>query len=224
MLTSSRLSRTHLVVIVLVVLVLGFLFTIQVRSQAVAERYLEQQDNVSLGLLITGLSQANNRLVLQRVDLSSQQARLSADAGGNSTVPSSLADELNQLKVINGDVAVHGPGVQLLIGFRLQAFELQDLGNVFRQISAEAMTVNGHRVTARTSFTDKGNGVLADGTELSAPYTIAMIGDPTALAAGAQEIVAQLKPRGAVTLQQVPTLHITALAPTRPVIYSTYSR
>ena len=222
--SSAGLSRTHLVVILLVVLVLGFLFTIQVRSQAVAEQYLEQQDNVSLGLLITGLSQANNRLVLARVDLAEQQQRLTQDVQSKSTEPPSLSQELNQLQVVNGNVPVSGPGVQLQIGFKLQAFELQDLANVLRQLGAEAIAINGRRVTARTAFVDSGGHVEVDEEAISAPFTVSAIGDPTALGAGGQDIVAQLKPRGAVTLQQIPTIRIAAVVAQRPVVYGSFSR
>ena len=220
---SLRVPRTQLLVILLVVGVLGFLFTIQVRSQATAERYLEQQDNTTLGLLITGLSQANNRLVLARVDLAGQQQRLTADVNSRATEPASLTQELQQLQVANGAVPVHGPGIQLTIGFRLQAFELEDLANLLRQISAEALTINGKRITARTAFADRGNQVTIDSELTSAPFTFAVIGDPTALSTGSQDIVAQLKPRGSVELQQIPTVQISAVAPERPVVYSSFS-
>ena len=220
--SESRLTRTQLAAILVVVLVLGLLFTIQVRSEANAQRYLDQQDNVTLGLLITGLSQANNRLLLARVDLAQQEQQLQADLSGHDQHAPALRRELTQLQIVNGLVPVHGPGVQLTIGFKLQSFELEDLSNAFRQLGTEALSINGHRVTARTAFGDKGGQATIDGGAVTAPFTVLAIGDPAELSSGAQEILASLKPRGRVSLQQLATVHINALAPERPAVYSTF--
>ena len=46
---------------------------------------------------------------------------------------------------------------------------------------AEAMTVQGVRVTDRTVIRCIGNVILVDGTSFSPPYVIQAIGDPAAL-------------------------------------------
>ena len=78
-------AASLLAAILVVVAVLGFLFAVQVRSEATAQQYLSSQDNVTLGLLITGLSQANNRLVLARVELSNQAGLLKSVGFKSST-------------------------------------------------------------------------------------------------------------------------------------------
>ena len=222
MLASERLPRSQLTAILVIVAVLGFLFAVQVRSQASAQQYLSGQDDVTLGLLINGLSQSNSRLLLARVDLSDQAAKLQTDLSSASGSPDALRQELLRLQVVNGAVPVHGPGIELTVGFNLHAFDLQDLTNILRQIGAEAVSVGGRRVVARTVIAEANGKLLIDGTPVSAPLRVDAIGDPQALADGAQSIVASLSPRGSVGLLQVPDLHIAAVAPDRPVVYSSF--
>lgn len=205
-----------------VVAALGFLMAVQVRSQARAQSYLDTQDNVTLGLLITGLSQANNRLLLARIDLAQQEDRLNADISGNNPSAPALQQDLGRLQVVNGAVPVHGPGVEMTIGVNLQPFELSDTTNALRELGAEAVSINGHRVIARTVFEQKNGKTLVDGQVIAAPYTILAIGDPSALATGAQSILGTYMPRGPVGEVQLPDVHVTAVVPDRPVIYSTY--
>jgi uncharacterized protein YlxW (UPF0749 family) len=220
--SNGRVPRTQLVASVAVVVLLGFLFTVQVRSAATAQRYLDQQDGVTLGLLITGLSQANNRLVLQRVDLSQREQRLAQDLASPAPDAPALKQELSRLQIVNGTLPVHGPGVQLTVGFKLQSFEMQDLTNAFRQLGTEALSINGRRITARTVFADRNGDLAIDGGRVQAPYTVLAIGDPTAISIGAQDLVASLQPRGTVSLQQLAGVHITATAPERPIVYSSF--
>jgi uncharacterized protein YlxW (UPF0749 family) len=216
------LPRTQLAAILLVVAALGFLLAVQVRSQARAQSYLDTQDNVTLGLLITGLSQANNRLLLARFDLAQQEDRLSADISGNNPSAPALQQDLARLQVVNGVVPVHGPGVEMTIGINLQPFELSDTANALRELGAEAISINGYRVIARTVFELKNGKMLVDGHVLSAPYKILAIGEPSSLSTGVQSILGTYMSRGPAGQVQLPDVHISAVVPDRPVIYSTY--
>ncbi len=224
MLGSSRMTRTQLALFLVTVLVLGFFFSVQVRSQAAADRLLSGQDNVTLGLLITGLAQSNQRLIEARGDLSLEEQRLADSASSPNKASQELQQQLSQLKVVNGTVPVHGPGVQLKVSFKMQAFELQDLSNALRQLGAEALSANGHRLTARTVIGESSGAVVIDGQALSAPYDLLAIGDPAQMASGAGQLVTQLRSRGQVVLDQVSDLHITGVVPDRPQVYSTFEQ
>jgi uncharacterized protein YlxW (UPF0749 family) len=61
--------------------------------------------------------------------------------------------------------------------------DLLDAVQELRGAQAEAMQVQGAdgtavRVVAATSFLDRDDGVVVDGTRLTGPYTIVVIGDP----------------------------------------------
>jgi len=133
------MTRTQLALFLATVLVLGFFFSVQLRSQAAADRLLSGQDNVTLGLLISGLAQSNQRLIEARSDLSGEEQRLADSASSPTKASQELQQQLSQLQVVNGTVPVHGPGVHLKVSFKMQAFEIQDLSNAMRQLGAEAL-------------------------------------------------------------------------------------
>lgn len=204
------------------VLGLGFFFTVQVRSQAAADQLLSSQDNVTLGLLITGLAQSNERLVQARSDLGAQEQQLAASASSPNSARQQLNLQLSQLQIIDGSTPVHGPGVELKVGFTIQAFELQDLANAMRQLGAEALSVNDQRLTARSVIGEKGGALSVDGKAVAAPYYFRAIGDPAQLLSGAGQLLAQLKSRGSVSLDQQADIRISAVVAERPLVYSSF--
>ena len=221
---ASPLSRTQVALFFVSVLGLGFFFTVQVRSQAAADRLLNGQDNVTLGLLITGLAQSNQHLVQARSDLNQEEQRLAVSATSPNSANQQLQEQLSRLQIVNAVVPVQGPGVELKVDFTMQPFELQDLTNAMRQLGAEALSVNDHRVTARSVIGSKNSTLTIDGKTISAPYSFQAIGDPPQLASGAEQLVTQLKPRGQVDLTQQADIHISSVVSERPQVYSSFGQ
>ncbi|MFN2462703.1 MAG: DUF881 domain-containing protein [Candidatus Dormibacteria bacterium] len=212
----------QLVSLLVMVTVLGFLFAVQLRSQATVARYLSGQDNVSLGLLITGLSQSNQHLADARGQLQQQVEHLTAESASGTNPSAVLQQERTQLEILDGSVAVHGPGLVLNVSFALHDYEVQDLANALRQSGAEAIDLNGHRLTARSIVGERSHRASVDGETLSSPYRISAVGEPARLAAGADSIAASLKARGGVTVEQAADIRINSTVPERPVVYSTF--
>lgn len=79
-----------------------------------------------------------------------------------------------------GPVAGLGRGGQLADG-RVQDRDLQELVNGLWDGGAEAVTVNGLRLTARTAIRSAGEAILVDFRPLSPPYVVQAIGDPSRL-------------------------------------------
>jgi uncharacterized protein YlxW (UPF0749 family) len=208
--------------LLLIVVLLGFLFAVQLRSQATADRYLSGQDNVSLGLLITGLSQSNQRLSDARAEAQQQVQRLTAEIASGANPATPLQQQLIQLEVVDGTVPVHGPGLLITVSFSLHDYEVEDLSNALRQSGAEAIEINGHRLTGRSVMGEKSGRASLDGQTVQAPYRISAVGDPAKLAAGAESIAASLKTRGDVVVLQQADVKIASTVPERPVIYSSF--
>ena len=61
--------------------------------------------------------------------------------------------------------------------------DIEDTMNALWNGGAEAMTVQGVRITSRTVIRCIGNVILVDGTSFSPPYVIQAIGDPATLRA-----------------------------------------
>ena len=93
---------------------------------------------------------------------------------------------------------VSGPGVQITLSdappgqipagatpndLVIHQQDIEDTMNALWSGGAEAMTVQGVRVTSRTVIRCIGNVILVDGTSYSPPYVIQAIGDPATLRA-----------------------------------------
>ncbi|UFU04505.1 DUF881 domain-containing protein [Ruania suaedae] len=91
-----------------------------------------------------------------------------------------------------GTTAVHGPGVVVTIADapsvdsgerdaadgRVRDGDLQIIVNGLWSAGAEAVTVNGHRLTSQTAIRAAGDAILVDLQPLVSPYEIQAIGDP----------------------------------------------
>lgn len=120
------------------------------------------------------------------------------------TQQSSLTDELAALGLLTGDVAAAGPGLTLTIddapsakanpgadprntggtnNGRVTSLDLQILCNGLWQAGAEAISINGQRLTARSAIRFAGQAILVDYRPLTTPYVVTAIGDRQDLAA-----------------------------------------
>jgi uncharacterized protein YlxW (UPF0749 family) len=115
-----------------------------------------------------------------------------------------LVADLSQFELAAGTVPVRGPGLVLTVDDaavqvdqenqvvdprtgagsdkgKVIARDLQIIVNGLWQAGAEAISVNGHRLTARAAIRFAGEAILVDYRPLVRPYTISAIGDPDSL-------------------------------------------
>jgi len=92
-----------------------------------------------------------------------------------------MVEELNRLRIINGMVEVTGPGVEVRISGEITALDLQDLINEARNAGAEAISLNGYRVVARSVVVSRDGKIYLEGNRLSSPYVLQAIGQPETL-------------------------------------------
>jgi uncharacterized protein YlxW (UPF0749 family) len=127
-------------------------------------------------------------------------------------------DRLDALGVLAGTVASTGPGIELDISDAKGAVNSTDILETVQELrdaGAEAMQIGSIRVVASTSFVDDPSGLLVDGTLLTPPYKMLVIGDPQTLGAaleipgGVLEVLRNKHGEG--TVHQVQTVSITAL-------------
>ncbi len=117
---------------------------------------------------------------------------------------SALLDALRLLQLRTGTVAVSGPGVVVTLddaadtsgsnadprgesGFtanRVRSTDLQIVVNGLWAAGAEAISVNGQRLTTQSAIRFAGQAILVDFRALTRPYVITAIGDPGPLQAG----------------------------------------
>jgi uncharacterized protein YlxW (UPF0749 family) len=90
-----------------------------------------------------------------------------------------MNDEIKKDQMIAGDVDVQGPGVELSVNNNLAGIWLTDIVNELWSAGAEAVSVNGIRLTNSTvGFDTLPSGQISlNGAILSSPYLFDAIGD-----------------------------------------------
>lgn len=99
---------------------------------------------------------------------------------------------LDQLSPLTGAVPVTGPGVVITVDDAsnrsgaeglVYDTDLVRLVNGLRQAGAEAISINGRRITTLTPIRTAGSAITIDYVSQSPPYVIEVIGDPTTVQA-----------------------------------------
>lgn len=141
-----------------------------------------------------------------RADAAAAQERTTALRDAVDAAQRELADlredeeavlgRLSSLRTASGAGAVRGPGVRITIDdppppvdeeFLVQGRDLAFLTEGLWQAGAEAIAVDGQRLTVLSSFSNSGIGVNLGGQPLTPPYTVTAIGDPRTLQARFQD-------------------------------------
>ena len=184
----------------LVVLALGL-----VTGTAVAQVRARQEATTGLRADLAGEVRARTAQTDQlareaerlRGELGAAQAELlGADAAGRAA-----AEQLRLLGLASATLPVTGPGVRVVLDDalppedgpdatlrggtpldgRVQDRDLQDLANGLWAAGAEAIDINGQRLTALSAIRSAGDAILVDFRPLSPPYVVRAVGDAAAL-------------------------------------------
>lgn len=136
--------------------------------------------------------QASVATISTRIDdLDGQIEGLSTEyvtAGGALT---STRAQLDTLGVLTGSLAVAGPGVRVSVNDAASGAvegsvldtDLQLLANGLWQAGAEAIAVNGQRLTTLTAIRTAGQAITVNFRSVSPPYVMSAVGDPATLPA-----------------------------------------
>ena len=191
----------------LIALLVALVATVQLRSQAEVERSLVQANPATLAFSIDQLSRSNDELEAQINDLTQRRSQL--HSGGSAAADLALQAELDQLRILEGLVPVHGPGVVLVIDASgLTALDLQDALNNLAGGGGEALAVNDQRVVAGVPIVQTAGGVA--------------IGDTNRLAETADAMTQQLRGDRRVrqaTYRVESDIVIRAVVTERPFVY-----
>ncbi|MFF9206488.1 DUF881 domain-containing protein [Streptomyces sp. NPDC014986] len=126
-----------------------------------------------------------------RADVGARQREALRDSGAG--------DRSALVGILSGAVAVHGPGVRLVVndakdtsaggdgdprstsGFadtgRVRDRDMQRVVNGLWASGAEAVSINGQRLTALSAIRAAGDAILVDNKPLVPPYTVLAVGD-----------------------------------------------
>ena len=188
--------------LVVVAILIGALLTISALALRAPETAASQIKSALVGRIEARRADADaqTRLIATvRSEINAAQA-----AALTRQSQSGLADALSRLEMAAGTVPVMGPGLVLTVDDaaarvglknpdvdpqtataadegKVIARDLQIIVNGLWQAGAEAISVNGHRLTARAAIRFAGEAILVDYRPLVRPYAITAIGDPGSL-------------------------------------------
>lgn len=138
---------------------------------------LRQSDQVT-----TLQGQINKAEQEQGGDVSSQLTALEVETGALPVEGPGLVVTLDDAPDVNGDSADANPRTQSeASGGRVLARDVQIVTNALWQAGAEAMAVNGQRLSSKSAIRFAGDAILVNFRPLNRPYVIRAIGDPTGL-------------------------------------------
>ncbi|MGL4743536.1 MAG: DUF881 domain-containing protein [Dermatophilaceae bacterium] len=132
--------------------------------------------------------------------LDKRATRLQSDVAGRESAllgDSAAAQKARELALDTGAVELVGPGVQLTLDDsptadaesddgrdtddaegRVIAKDLQYVVNTLWQAGAEAVSINGHRLTSLSAIRFAGPAIIVDSRPLNRPYVLTALGDP----------------------------------------------
>lgn len=175
----------------LALLALGFLIAAQLRTEAPRVRYASNE-RVALVETATDLQGRQDTLKQRLLDLRKEIQGLESQGQGSAALLKDLDGRLREARVAAGLTALQGPGLVLQLrdsgnavppaqnptDYLVSARDLRTVVEELWLAGAEAVAVNGERVTVAGAIIDIGGSVLLNSAYLSPPYQISAIGPP----------------------------------------------
>ncbi len=189
-----------------------------------------RRDQVSLASVpSTDQSEILGGLVVANAELRNEVQKLEGEiqayqrAAERAVLPQ-MGEELGYMRIVNGVVAVTGGGVEMRVGAGVTYVDLQDVLNEIRNVGAEAIALNGLRLTATSAIVATEQGMSVDDNSISPPYVFQAIGDPTTMTTalnrrgGVLDLLRGAYPDLEVTVTAVPLMVLPPARDVRPFV------
>jgi uncharacterized protein YlxW (UPF0749 family) len=173
-------------------MIIGALFAVAALQTTRAAPAL-QSERTELINRVENAERDQDQLRGRATSLSQEIATLRAAALGDDDAAGALEARIDALDPVVGNVPVTGPGVLIVVDDspaaaddgrdRVLDIDLQVLANGLWEAGAEAVSINGHRLSSLTAIRSAGDAVTVDYRSLTRPYRVEAIGDPRTLQA-----------------------------------------
>jgi uncharacterized protein YlxW (UPF0749 family) len=175
----------------LVLVVFGLLVTV---AAVQTSRNASVSDASREGLIQQVIQRRQAVAGLQRQIAAEQQSAttLSQQLTALSTAQRATQAKVQRLAARTGFGAVRGPGVRVTVSSApgsganqlVRDSDLSLLTDALWAAGAEAISVNGQRLTALSAFRNVGIGILVNSQPINPPYVFSVVGNPDTLPAG----------------------------------------
>lgn len=158
--------------LLITVLIVGILVALQIRSFKNITALLQRDKPADVLVQLRTLQVANDALQAHL----KEQTKSLEDVRSKIT-SETLEDEITRLKMLAGEQAINGPGIEITLSGSVKAFWISDLIAELVAIGGEAVAVNDIRLMPQTAgFRDVGGGLLMRYAFLRPPLRISIIG------------------------------------------------
>lgn len=186
-----RAIPTWQVTLSIALLGLGFLIAAQLAAEGPRIRYTTQERSPLVETALE-LQRQQEQLKAEIVALRNQLATLEQQGQGTTELVRELNRQLEEARIAAGLLPLTGTGLVLRLADSTQPIPAdanasdylvtgRDIRTVIDELwlaGAEAIAVNGERVTISTGVLDIGHSILLNSAYLAPPYQIAAIGPP----------------------------------------------
>ncbi|MEH7387553.1 DUF881 domain-containing protein [Bacillus sp. JJ1521] len=189
------------VILSFVCLVLGFMISFSyqyTKEQLESNRVTEQQWNeeAKIRTELNDQNEKNNELQLKLIEKQNQIKAIEEELANEEQeqIYFNLVEEVEKYRMVVGEIGVKGPGVVVTLEDSSYVPSGQDVNNylvheshLFKVINelyvsgAQAVSVNGKRLSHDSYIYCNGPVVVVDGNPFPAPFVISAIGDPNVL-------------------------------------------
>jgi uncharacterized protein YlxW (UPF0749 family) len=173
----------------LALLVLGFLIAAQLQSETPRATYTSQERQPLVRTALA-LQAQQDALKGQILELRAQIQALEQRGQGNQAVVSGLNSQLRTARIAGGFIGLRGTGLVIQLedsanaippgandtDYRVSGRDIRTVVQELWLAGAEAVAVNGERVTVSTAIIDIGGSVLVNSAYLAPPYQVSAIG------------------------------------------------
>lgn len=154
------------------------------------------------GAASTGRASLVSQIKARTVQVNARRARITNLRDENQSLQNlfletttqgrALSARLNRLGVLSGSLPVTGPGVKVVVddapgavsdAERVLDKDLQKLVNALWASGAEAISINGQRLTNLSAIRFAGAAITVNFVSLSRPYTVLAVGNPDTMPA-----------------------------------------
>jgi uncharacterized protein YlxW (UPF0749 family) len=181
--------------LVAVAILIGVLGVGQLNSQARPSE-ISSLSAQELSTLIETLTARNRELRAGLADIREQLREYEVSGPQGQSALQVSREDLRRITAFGGLAAVDGQGIVMNVDGSLDAIALNDLINELRNAGAEAIAVDGVRITARSVAIEGPRSLQIDGVDIGRRFTLRAIGSPDGLLSAMQRpggIISQLK-------------------------------
>ncbi len=189
LLTRFRTLPSWQVTLGVALLTLGFLVAAQIRSEGPRVRYTTQERSPLVETAL-GLQADQDALTARILALNESIRALQQEGEGSAELVRELNRDLDEARIAAGLIALEGTGIVLQLSdstaslpnganradYVVSGHDIRVVVEELWLASAEAIAINGERVTPSTAILDIGGSILVNSAYLAPPYQVTAIG------------------------------------------------